>query len=708
MKPSDLIHGSETRLFTLRPPVAGTGLLLDQFSGTESVSGPFRFTLRLLSERGDLALADFLARPMGLSLRTADGGARSFHGHVTGFRHCGSDGGLAEYEAALGPWTDFLQHRVNCKVFQHKNLPDLLRELFADYQPLARWESRLDEARYPPLPFCVQYRESDFSFMSRLLEAHGVHYHFRFEPEGHVLVLADDSTLAPALPGIPRIAFNSLPGAATEDTIDTWTEARQLAATAHATRSFDFTSPREPIQAREPTRLPAPGPAMEHYEPAGSYGFKDLEAGAALARRRMEEHELRGGTFHGGSNCRALACGHRFELLDHYRRGATVHDRQYFITGVSHAGRNNHRGRAEADYRNSFTCVPLATRYRPPLATPRPLVHGPQTAIVVGPPGEEIHCDRHGRVRIQFHWDRLGARDDASSCWVRVSSPWAGSRFGFIALPRIGQEVVVEFLDGDPDRPLITGCVYNELHRPPWELPGQRTQSGVLTRSSRDGDHRHASALRFEDRKGAEEVWLHAEKDQRIEVEHDESHRVDHDRAKTVGHDETTAVGHDRTETVGNDETISVAMNRTERVGASEQVAIGINQRLQVGAAQEVSVGATQSIHVGAAKDETVLMASTEQVGGVRTLTVGEAYLVTVGGAKNEAVGLGSMEEVGLDKLSAVGKRYTITAGDQLEIKVGKASLLMTQEGRITLSGTELSIEGAGPVQILGKNVAIN
>lgn len=680
------LRSQENRLFTLHSPVPQAGLLLDRFEGTEAVSAPFRFTLRLVSERADLDLRDFLGRPFGLSLRTASGAGRHFHGHATDFQHTGSDGGLSHYEAVLGPWTDFLDRRINCRLYQNKPLPGILQDLLGDYGHLARYELKVQDAAFRPITLCAQYGETDFRFLSRLLEAHGLHYYFRFEEDGHILVIADDSTLAPAIPGAPCLSFNAIPGAAKEDTIDAWSAAQHLVPTALAIKTHNFKDPREPMQAREKTLLPTGSlPAMEDYRYAGAYGFPDFTAGQKLVRIRMEVHEAQAETFTGASNCRALTCGHGFELLGHFRGGPTIHDRKFFVTRVTHEGSNNYLNeRSRSDYRNVFQCVPKLVPWRPPLATPRPLIHGPQTATVVGPPGEEIYCDAHGRVKLQFHWDRQGQFNDASSCWVRVSTPWAGSRFGLIAVPRIGQEVVVEFLDGDPDRPLITGHVYNELKRPPWELPANRTQTGLLTRSTPEGAQDHANALRFEDKKGEEEIWLHAEKDQRIEVEHDESHTVDHDRAKKIGNDETTEVGHDRTETVGNDEQVEIAAN------------------------QGLKVGKTQTITVRGAKSETVALASLEQVGGAKTLTVREAYRVTVSGAKTEAVTRDSAEQVGGARQTRVGKTYTITAGDQLSITVGGSSLVLASDGTITLSGKRISIQAAETLKLQGKDVEAN
>lgn len=526
--------------FTLLPPQPAAGLVLDRFEGAEAVSEPFRFVLQLLGERADLDLGPILGKPMGIALRTAAGPPRHLHGHVTRIRHLGGGPGPARFEAVLEPWTAFLDQRVNCRLFQNQPLPDLLRDLLAGYGSLARYEFRCDPSDFPPIPLCVQYAESDFRFLSRLLEAHGLHYFFTFAQDGHTLVVADDSTLAPLLPGSPVLAFLPHPDAAREDAVDGWGVAHALVPTACAARSFDFMAPLDPREASEPTLVATAGlPAMEDYRYAGAYAYPDLTAGQKLVRRRMEAREAGAEVHAGTSTCRRLACGFGFELTGCHRPGATVHDRRYFLTRVEHEGRNAVLDASPAGYRNRFACVPKLVPWRPMRCTPAPRVQGPQTATVVGPPGEEVHCDAYGRIRIRFHWDRLGT----GSCWVRVATPWAGARHGFMAVPRVGTEVVVAFLDGDPDRPLVTGQVYNDLHRPPWPLPGSRTQTGILTGAGRDGGAERANALRFEDRAGSEEVWLHAGRDLRLEAEHDDTTTVGHDRSERVCAAKTTWVG---------------------------------------------------------------------------------------------------------------------------------------------------------------------
>jgi type VI secretion system secreted protein VgrG len=285
--------------------------------------------------------------------------------------------------------------------------------------------------------------------------------------------------------------------------------------------------------------------------------------------------------------------------------------------------------------------------------------------VVVGPSGEEIFTDRYGRVKLHFRWDRESKRNEKSSCWVRVSHPWAGKNFGMVDIPRIGQEVVVDFLEGDPDQPLVTGRVYNAEQMPPWELPANATQSGILTRSSKGGAYGNANAIRFEDKKGGEQLWMHAEKNQDIEVENDETHWVGHDRTKTVDHDETVHVKHDRTETVDNNETITVGVNRTETVGAEESITIGANRT--------ETVGANESISIGASRTETVAATETVTIGSARTLTVGSSETIAVGATRTDTVG-GAMTQT-------IGGALNQTVAGAINITTPAAMTIMAQGG---------------------------
>jgi type VI secretion system secreted protein VgrG len=459
-----------------------------------------------------------------------------------------------------------------------------------------------------------------------------------------------------------------------------------------------------------------------------------------------------------------VAVGRLFELAGHPRADQNG---EYLVTAVDYAMSVNEY---ESDPTPGTACTcafaALGSRqqFRPQRLTPVPVVKGPQTAVVVGPAGDEIFTDKYGRVKVQFHWDRYGKKNENSSCWVRVAQPWAGKNWGMMAVPRIGQEVVVDFLEGDPDQPIITGRVYNAEQMPPWALPANMTQSGVLTRSTKGGSAATANELRFEDKKGAEQVYLHAEKNQDISVENDETHSVGHDRSKSIGHDETTQVGHDRTETVGNNETIGIGVDRSERVGSNETIAIGanrtervgsnetitigsnrsisvgasetasvalqrthtvgINETITVGAAQEVTIGAfqmvtvggNQTVSVGAAQDVTVGAAQTVGVGAAQSITVGADMSEQVAGAQSYTVGKARTASVGEDDTLTVGKNLVITAADSVTIKTGSASITMKKDGTIHIKGKDVTIEGSGKINakassdvvIKGSKVGIN
>jgi type VI secretion system secreted protein VgrG len=328
--------------------------------------------------------------------------------------------------------------------------------------------------------------------------------------------------------------------------------------------------------------------------------------------------------------------------------------------------------------------MPSVEAFRPVQSSIKSLVRGPQTAVVVGPAGEEIYTDKFGRVKVQFHWDRVGKKDENSSCWVRVSHPWAGKNWGMVALPRIGQEVIVDFLEGDPDRPIITGRVYNAEQMPPYTLPGNMTQTGIKSRSTKQGTPDNFNEFRFEDKKGQEQVYVHAEKDFDGIIEHNETRAIGNDRSKTVGHDETVSVSHDRNESVGNNEGISIGVNRSLDVGSNATTSVGANRSITVGKDESHDVSGKRQRSVG--KDESV------EVGENLSETVGKNVTVSIG--ENQTL------SVGKDSKSQIGKKYYLEAGDEITLKTGDASITMKKDGSITIKGKDITIEGSGKIGV--------
>jgi len=445
----------------------------------------------------------------------------------------------------------------------------------------------------------------------------------------------------------------------------------------------------------------------------------------------MQEAGAPGYRAQGSGKLRGIECGRTFTLVKHPQDKA---NQRWLVLGTTLQIQESAHASGQEGYscHCSFELQPARHVFRSPQTQPKPLTTGPQTAIVTGPPGQEIHTNEYGQVKVQFHWDRYGQRDEHSSCWIRVSQPWAGSGFGGVATPRIGQEVIVDFENGDPDRPIITGRVYNALNMPPWALPGNASMSGLLSRSTPGGTPGaglkngvgDANALRFEDKKGQEQLWLHAQKDQLSEVEHDEDKWVGHDRRKTIDHDETSHILNDRTETVGHDERITVHNNRTERVDHDEHISIGDNRSEDVGnnetvqigghrtenvgSNETVQIGGNRSVTVGGVKTETVTMAKAETIGLGKALSIGGAYQTTVGGLMNTTVGLQQSEQVGMNKTSTVGMNYTITVGDTFTVKVGESVLVMKSDGTISLNGKAIDLVASSHMGLESERIDIN
>lgn len=708
-------------------------LLVQHLSATEGLSRDFEFALELISDNARLALKDLLSKRVTVSLVRQDGSLRYFNGHVFEFSLERVDGARAYYRMILRPWLAYLALRHNNLLFHGKSVREQTEAILADY-PDALWRIQL-EGDDPPMTDACQYGESDHNYLHRRWEALGWTYWYEHTATEHTLCLSDNSTAhAPPVATGEHIAWQAEGGSLEDDGISRLSPIRTLAPARYAVRSFDFKQAARP-GASELASINQQGdvPALEVYEYAGAYGFRNAADGDRLSALRMEQIETQAKHFEALSNHRGIEAGRHFTLTGHFDIGSDAgdaEDARLLVVEVTHEVRNNYalidESGAGAHYANRFRCIRKSIVWRPARGhnSTEPKIYGLQTAVVVGPAGEEIHTDEFGRVRVQFHWDRLGTYDDKSSAWVRVASTWAGERFGFMAIPRIGQEVLVQFLDGNPDRPLITGRVFNSDNMPPWPLPASKTQTGMLSRSSQGGGYDNANAIRFEDKKGEEELWLHAEKNQRIEVENDESHWVGHDRSKTIDNDETVHVKHDRTETVDNNETITVHNNRSERVDHNETISIGDNRSEDVGKNETISIGTSRtkrvgknerdsigrswSINVGKFKTESIGMAYMQNVGLGRMENVGAAYNLNVGGLMATVVGAQRSDATAMNHSVGVGKSFTLKAGEVIELRCGQSVLRMDASGKVTISGSEFLFEASGPVQINGKDIDLN
>lgn len=496
-------------------PLGEDVLLLVRFTGEEAVSRQFRFHLELQSETRDIDPADILRKPAGLQWVLADGSMRFLHGYVSRFSQGASHDELTTYWAELVPWTWFLSLRRDCRIFQNLAVPDIVAQVFQD-AGFADFDVQCGDR--PVREFCVQYQESDLNFVQRLLEDEGIFYFFVHAEDTHTLVLADSNSHAPDCP--PPTTLVALADSDHQDDVVTSFHLRNSVRIGTVSyRDYD------PLQPNFTLDGIAPGEKGEEIYEYRAGRYTTREDGERIARYRLEAEEALREQARGRSGCRNLIAGHTFTLAEHTNERA---NQEYLVTSVRHLYRNTDYGSggaaASSDYTSEFTCLPLAVPFRPRPRTPRPLVHGSQTAIVTGPAGEEIHTDEHGRVKLHFHWDRLGSRDENSSCWIRVSHPWAGSGWGSLAIPRIGHEVVVDFLNGDPDQPIITGAVYNAQNAPPFGMPGAATVSGIRSNSTPGGGG--YNGIEMNDTKGEEKFTVHAQYDMSTTIQHDETHTV--------------------------------------------------------------------------------------------------------------------------------------------------------------------------------------
>jgi type VI secretion system secreted protein VgrG len=674
----------DKRSVKISSPFGANELLFVRMSAVEHVSQPFQFELTLYSEKPDLDADKILGKALVVTLDTGQH-ERHFHGLVSEFAQTGFSERFHEYRATVRPWFWFLTRTADCRIFQGKGVPDIFK---AVCQQAGFNDIEVKLGSYPPREYCVQYRETDFNFLSRLLEQEGIFYYFEHTANKHTLVLSDDVSKCSPIDGydsVPFYAATANDALRERDHLQAWSIQKTFQPGSYATRDYNL---------QQPSPILAGTSSISRKHDASKYEVFDYPADATqltssgvekVAKLRVQELQASQMLARGSGDPAGLSAGSTFKLTKHPNSAFNI---EYLLTGASlelssdsyHAG----GGSAGTSFSISVEAVDVREAYRPARITSKPLIQGTQTAVVVGPSGDEIHTDDLGRIKVQFHWDRYGELNDKSSCFVRVGQIWAGKSWGGIHIPRIGQEVIVSFIEGDPDRPLVIGSVYNGTNKPPFALPDNKTQSGLRTRSSTGGTADNCNELRFEDLKGSELVFLHAEKNQAIEVENDESHTVGHDRTKSVKNDEKTSIGKNRTETVGENEKISVSKDRSESVGGTESIDVAKDRSLSVGGSSSVSVS----------KDET------RTINGKRNDQVDGDEEVTIGKNRTHSVG----EK---DSLS-VGKQMLIDVGDEITIKSGSASITLRKDGTITIKGKDITLDGDGKINVkAGSDVAI-
>ncbi|HEV3415438.1 MAG TPA: type VI secretion system tip protein TssI/VgrG [Pirellulales bacterium] len=668
-------------------------LLLEQFSVSEGLSRPFRISLSLLGAPDyTLAFEKLLGQSVTVRLDVPGGGeTRYFNGVVykltEGSKVHSPDTGkfLTRYWAEVMPSFVKLRSQVRSRIFQHLSVPDILKKVLTGIN--VKWEIK---AAFEPRDYCVQYHESDFQFASRLMEEEGIFYFFKHTDSDHTMVVADDAGSFANIPGkSAKIVFNDFKGLrdATlhEDRVVRWQKSQEMKSGKYRLWDHCFELPAKNLEATEPILATAAVGTVTHhlkvggndqweiYDFPGDYAgrFDGIDKGGSpqpselskieqdntrTVKIRMEQVAANGLMIDGEGNVRRFIAGYKFQLDKHFNANGT-----YVLTDVDHVasmeGTYTSNESVPLRYKNTFRCIPTAVPFRPQQVTPKPTIGGTQTAVVVGPAGGEISTDKYGRVKVQFFWDREGKKDLDSSCWVRVAQAWAGKSFGAFFLPRVGDEVIVAFLEGDPDQPIIVGCVYNADHMPAYTLPDNKTRNYVKTRSTEKGTAENFNELRFEDKKDSEEVYFHAEKDFNRVVENNDTLKVGFDK-KDKG-DQTIDVYNDRTATLdqGN-ETLTVKKGtRTTTVQKDDT--------------HEVKDGARI---VTVQKDDT------------HTVKQGDLSVTVNMGNASYTISQG---------------KCTIEAMQSIELKVGATSIKLTPTG-VTIQSTMIKLQADGMLQSKG------
>ena len=675
----------------INTPLGPDALQIKSFRGGEQVSRPFEYEVELVGDDSDVDFDKLVGQQATVQLNMAEGARRYFNGYISKFALVRCLGATTCYRATLVPWLWFLTRCADCRIFQEKSAPDIIKEIVQEHGFSGVFDKSSLQT-HPTLHYCVQYRETDFSFVSRLMESEGICYYFKHENGKHTLVLSDSKSGHEAFPGYANVPYQppSLEFRGKE-TIYEWALEQEVQTGAYALNDFDFNNPRAGVLAAA-TQSPEQFSysKYEMFDYPGGYNVK--ADGEAYSRVRIEELRAQAEVARGECDARGIAAGYLFTLDDFPRADQC---REYLVTSASYMIENPEENGSEAaqnKFACTFTAIPSEKPFRPARVTPKPVVKGPQTAIVVGKSGEEIWTDEFGRVRLQFHCDRYGKSDENSSCWVRVAQVWAGKNWGAINTPRLGQEVIVEFLEGDPDQPIVTGRVYNKDHMPPYTLPASMTKSAVKTDTTKGSGG--SNEICFEDKKDEEHVLLRGQKDMSIHTKNDMDINPEHDLIVKVGndtfvageHDFQTDVKNDRKERTQNDLHVIVGKGTT----GSKHELVSQDNHLHVKQHQVQKVEGNMQLTVEGGKggDFDLFIKKTKKE------EVGEENNLHIKGDSNEKVDGDLSLNVGGKEQKKVGMAYAVDAGQEVHIKGGMKVIIE--------AGLQLSLKAAGSFVDIG------
>lgn len=660
----------------------GRDVHLQHMTGFEELGRPFRYQLELLSTDLNMELDKQLGNPIVVTLQVARGGTRHFHGCVHQVSFAGVERNQARYIAHVRPDFWFLNHSSDNRIFQDKTVVDIVKAVLDLHKISYRFSTKKS---YRDREYCVQYGETDFEFVSRLLEEEGMYYYFEHSASEHVLVIVDSPSNHSAMPGYSDIKyFPPEHRQREEDHISSWELSHQVDTQKFTVNSYNYEHSRDKLLADSTLEPGSHGQGgKEQYEYGKLYPTK--QDGRNLAEVRVQEQQTNYTVATGTGNVLGLSCGYVFNLMNYPRSDANA---GYLVIGANYEFENNELDTNQSGSGASFRCfvqaIKESVQFRPARLTQKAVIKGPQTATVVGKKGEEIWTDNFGRVKVQFHWDRQGENNEQSSCWVRVSTALAGQKFGFVAIPRIGQEVIVDFLEGDPDQPIITGSVYNDANMPPYDLPANQTQIGLKSRSSKGGKPGNFNELRFEDKKGSEEVFFHAENNFNRVVKNNDSLKVGL-VSKDKG-DQTIEIHNDRTATLneGTDKlTIKKGHQNIEITEGDQSLIIkGGNQKIDVKKKITIVAGDELSIKVGQASLN-MKKNGDVTIKGMK-LTFQATNSVTVKGTSKVDINGGQVKIAGSIKTEVKAAMTKVEGSGILDLKAGGMAKL---KGGVTMIG---------------------
>jgi type VI secretion system secreted protein VgrG len=741
----------------------GDKLWFRQMTGTEALSTLFEYDVTFHSDKLGLKAKAMLGLDVTLRVETQDLGVRHFNGLVTRFAGGGREGEHYVYTAKLRPWLWIASRRSDCKIFQFKTVPEIIDDVLKPYGfPMMK---KLVKT-YRQWDYCVQYQETDLNFVMRLMEHEGIYFHFEHMQGKHTLVFDDDTSSHKPMPERPTVIYSGVDAATVEkeEHFDSWHLREEVDPGEYETDDYDFKHPSGDLTTnRKDARAHAQATKQRYMWPGGYVEHADGETYANVRMQALVSEQERA---QGHCWLRTMATGYLYTLA---KCPLADQNRQYLAVAATYFFRSNARmsagsGDGDSTWGISVTSQPTSVPYRPQLLTAKPLTHGPQTAVVVGPDGEEIYTDDegYGRVKVQFHWDRYGKRDENSSCWIRVSMPWAGEKWGFVHIPRIGQEVVVNFIGGDPDHPIITGSVYNAEKMPPYALPANKTASGIKSRSTKGGTPTDFNEIRMEDKKGEEQLYIHAQRNHDTVVELDESRTVGQHRQTRVEKNDSRYVNQDDLEVINGvqnnqiekDQTTTVKGNQRntvtldqsnmvkggltqnvekdvkEETGGDHQETVKGNHNFSVTKDEKIMIQGQQSTFITGNRVDTITGDNTTTTTGKTTLTSIQGYSVFGGLSYGETCVTRSADVKGTDTTKILGmqtetidglRSTTIKGGDTTSITgvhshsvtgvstmSAAAGMTLSSPVSITVSGTIVTITGASMINMNAPIINMN